>query len=370
MANIPCFPLKKNGSTWIFIALSALSTVLQFKHRLFQSVQQPDYSSLAEQAGFVKIACLKPPRLADGSLSKHLDKWLRSNAGALNYIDSKRDILVEPFAQRPWAKSLVIASFLPERDDSPLLQLQPPHDGRPFAEIAPYALDKDYHETGRKKLKRLEELLLQQFGPAQTELGVDSEPVLEKPLAQIAGIGSRALNSLIYDDRYACGVNLAILFTAHDLPPRLLDAPAECPHCGACLKACPTKAFGSAEGFQVRRCRAWLSGEYRKPLTWEQQILLGPTLYGCGKCTSSCPKTNYVKPLAVDAEEFLRMPSAAVTRLIKGTALDHTGTTVLKRNAAAAIGQQLPPDIRDARKQELLALCASPTVRQTIEAWP
>ena len=370
MANIPCFPLKKNGSTWIFIALSALSTVLQFKHRLFQSVQQPDYPSLAEQAGFVKIACLKPPRLADGSLSKHLDEWLQSNAGTLNYIDSKRDILVEPFAQRPWAKSLVIASFLPERDDSPLLQLPSAHDGRPFAEIAPYALDKDYHETGRKKLRRLEELLLQQFGPAQTELGVDSEPVLEKPLAQIAGIGSRALNSLIYDDRYACGVNLAILFTAHDLPPRLLDAPAECPHCGACLKACPTKAFGSAEGFQVRRCRAWLSGEYRKPLTWEQQILLGPTLYGCGKCTSSCPKTNYVKPLAVDAEEFLRMPSAAVTRLIKGTALDHTGTTVLKRNAAAAIGQQLPPDIRDARKQELLALCASPTVRQTIEAWP
>ena len=210
MANIPCFPLKKNGSTWIFIALSALSTVLQFKHRLFRSVQQPDYPSLAEQAGFVKIACLKPPRLADGSLSKHLDEWLRSNAGALNYIDSKRDILVEPFAQRPWAKSLVIASFLPERDDSPLLQLPSAHDGRPFAEIAPYALDKDYHETGRKKLKRLEELLLQQFGPGQTELGVDSEPVLEKPLAQIAGIGSRALNSLIYDDRHACGVNLAM----------------------------------------------------------------------------------------------------------------------------------------------------------------
>lgn len=344
--------------------------LLLSQHRLFQSVQPLDYPSLAEQAGFIKIACLKPPRLADGSLSKHLDEWLQSNAGALSYIDSKRDILIEPFAQRPWAKSLVIASFLPERDDSPLFQLPSAHDGRPFAEIAPYALDKDYHETGRKKLKRLEELLLQQFGPAQTELGVDSEPVLEKPLAQIAGIGSRAMNSLIYDDRHACGVNLAILFTAHDLPPRLLDAPAECPHCGACLKACPTKAFGSAEGFQVRRCRAWLSGEYRKPLTWEQQILLGPTLYGCGKCTSSCPKTNYVKPLAVDAEEFLRMPSAAITRLIKGTALDHTGTTVLKRNAAAAIGQQLPPDIRDTRKQELLALCASPTVQQTIEAWP
>ena len=73
--------------------------------------------------------------------------------------------------------------------------------------------------------------------------------------------------------------------------------------------------------------------------------------------------------MAVDAEDFLRMPSAAITRLIKGTALDHTGTTVLKRNAAAAIGQQLPPDIRNARKQELLALCASPPVRQTIEAW-
>ena len=100
-------------------------------------MQPSDYISLAEQAGFVKIACLKPPRLADGYLSSHLDNWLKSNAGALSYIDSKRDILVAPFAQRPWAKSLIIASFLPERDNSPLLQLPCAHDGRPFAEIAP-----------------------------------------------------------------------------------------------------------------------------------------------------------------------------------------------------------------------------------------
>ena len=363
------FSAEKNGSAWLFIDLFVLLSVQPFQHRSPQSVQAPDYILLAEQAGFVKIACLKPLRLADGYLSSHLDNWLKSNAGALSYIDSKRDILVAPFAQRPWAKSLIIASFLPERDNSPLLQLPRAHDGRPFAEIAPYALDRDYHETGREKLQRLEELLIEQFGPAQTESGVDSEPVLEKPLAQMAGIGSRALNSLIYDDCHACGINLAILFTEHDLPPRLLDAPPECPHCGKCLQACPTKAFGGAEGFQVRRCRAWLSGEYRKPLTWEEQIRLGPTLYGCGKCTSSCPKTDYVEPLMVDAEDFLRLPSAMITRIIQKTALAHTGTTVLKRNAAAAIGQQLPPEIRNARKQELLALCASPTVRQTIEAW-
>ena len=88
------------------------------------------------------------------------------------------------------------------------------------------------------------------------------------------------------------------------------------------------------------------------------------------KCTSTCPKTDCLKPLVIDAEDFLRLPSAMVTRIIQKTALAHTGTTVLKRNAAAAIGQQLPQSIRNARKQELLALCASPTVRQTIEDWP
>ena len=126
-------------------------------------------------------------------------------------------------------------------------------------------------------------------------------------------------------------------------------------------------ALTGADLFIVPASHAEIYQEWFLPMPEE---LRGQTLYGCGKCTSSCPKTNYAKPLAVDAEDFLRMPSAAVTRLIKGTALEHTGTTVLKRNAAAAIGQQLPPDIRDARKQELLALCASPTVRQTIEAWP
>ena len=116
------FSVEKNGSAWLFIDLFVLLSVQPFQHRSPQSVQAPDYILLAEQAGFVKIACLKPPRLADGYLSSHLDNWLKSNAGALSYIDSKRDILVAPFAQRPWAKSLIIASFLPERDDSPLLQ--------------------------------------------------------------------------------------------------------------------------------------------------------------------------------------------------------------------------------------------------------
>ena len=339
-------------------------------YKRIDSVPTFDYTALAVQTGFLKIACLKPPHLEDDRLMAHLDYWLQTNAGALNYIDSKHDILVKPFAQRPWAKSLLIASFLPEREDSPLLSLPSAHDGRPAAEIAPYALNRNYHETGLEKLRRLSALLQKQFGPAQTELGVDSEPVLEKPLAQLAGIGSRALNSLIYDVDHACGINLAILFTSLDLPQNQFTVPPECPHCGKCLQACPTKAFGLHGGFQVRRCRAWLSGEHRGPLTWEEQILLGPTLFGCGKCTSSCPKTDYVEPLSIDAEDFLRLPSATVTRLIKGTALEHTGTTVLKRNAAAAIGQQLPPDIRHARQQELLELCASPAVRQTIEAWP
>lgn len=367
--------MLKNGFSWIFNVISLPFAGYTLNYNIvftisILSVQPPDYTTLAAQAGFIKIACLKPPHLDDNHLSSHLDQWLQTNAGALNYIDSKHDILVKPFVQRPWARSLLIASFLPERDESPLLQLPHAHNGRPYAEIAPYALNQNYHETGQTKLKQLEKILLQQFGPARTELGVDSEPVLEKPLAQLAGIGSRAFNSLIYDDRHACGINLAILFTAHDLPAHLLDAPLECPRCGRCLEACPTKAFGGVDGFHVRRCRAWLSCEHRGPLTWEEQVLLGATLYGCGRCTNACPHTDYVQPLAVDAEEFLRLPSALITRIIKGTALEHTGTTVLKRNAAAAIGQQLPSDNRQAIKQELLALCASPAVRLTIEAWP
>ena len=342
----------------------------QINNKSLIPVPTIDYTILAAQAGLLKIACLKPPLLDDDHLSRHLDNWLRTNAGALNYIDSKHDLLVKPFEQRPWAKSLLVASFLPERHVSPLLQLPHAHDDRPFAEIAPYALNRNYHETGHEKLRKLAELLQSQFGPAQTELGVDSEPVLEKPIAHLAGIGSRALNSLIYDADHGCGIHLATLFTSHDLPRHLYDVQAECPHCGKCLDACPTKAFDLHDGFHVRRCRAWLTCEHRGPLSWNEQVLTGPTLYGCGKCTASCPKADCGEAFRVDAEDFLRLPSAAVTRIIKGTALEHTGTTVLKRNAAAAIGQQLPPDIRHARKQELLELCASPAVRQTIEVWP
>lgn len=342
--------------TLIYIKMTAVTTF--------------DYTALAAQSGFLKIACIKPPSLDDGQLASQLDNWLRTNAGTLSYIDSRHDILVRPFEQRPWANSLIVASFLPEERHSPLQSLPLAHDNRPFVEIAPYALNRDYHETGMEKLQALSEILQKQLGTARMELGVDSEPVLEKPLAQIAGLGSHAMNSLIYDNQHACGIHLAILFTSLDLPEHLLHTSPDCPRCGNCLAACPTKAFNLQDGFHVRRCRAWLSGEHRGPLTWDEQVLLGPTLFGCGKCTSACPKTDYAHPLAIDAEDFLRLPSAAVTRIIKGTALEHTGTTVLKRNAVAAIGQQLPLEMRNARRHELLELCASPAIRQTIEAWP
>ena len=114
-----------------------------------------DYTALAVQSGFLKIDCIKPPSLDDGQLASQLDNWLRTNAGTLSYIDSRHDILVKPFEQRPWAKSLLVASFLPERQPSPLQSLPLAHDNRPFAEIAPYALNRDYHETGKEKLQAL-----------------------------------------------------------------------------------------------------------------------------------------------------------------------------------------------------------------------
>ena len=362
---------------------------------------------LTQEAGCLDLACLTPDLLRTGQLDDLLSAWQnRGNAGALDYIDSRRDILAEPFASRPWARAALVLSFAPRPDpDSPIRRLPPARPGLPAALIAPYALNEDYHVTGARILERLTQRLTEfaiDAEPPQFEPCTDSRPVMEKQLALLAGLGTQGLNSLIRNDSHGCRLHLAVLFTSLPLAPRLLPGhtPAvPCQDCRRCLTQCPTGAFAPGR-FQVRRCRAWLASEYRRPLSREQRLLLGDTLFGCGRCTLSCPDASSphppsstsgaaqpscpaappsastvppsslqeVQPYAADAWLLATMPSGELTRLIRGSILQRTGATLLKRNAVAAIANQTPPDRWPEARARLLAATSSPTVIDTLNA--
>ncbi len=328
-----------------------------------------DWNEIQSNSGFHKIACLKPERIRTTRLETELDAWLNVNQGAINYIDQRRDLLIDPCFQRPWVKSIIVATFQPRKIQSPLMNLPAPKPGEPYAEIAPYALNEDYHTTGLNLLEDLKTTLVNQCGEAQFDPNVDTGPVPEKALALCAGLGSNALNSLLYDQELGCSAHIAVMFTSLDLPQRIKQAPENCPNCGRCAIACPTGAFQPNSPFRVRRCRAYIANELRGPLDWNQQKLLGTTLFGCGKCTAACPSAISQAPLRVDPMQILNIPTAELARIIKNTALNHAGTTVIKRNAAAALGQQLSARQRRDIAPELIAKSNSPTIKQTIQNW-
>ncbi|MGN0878088.1 MAG: epoxyqueuosine reductase [Oligosphaeraceae bacterium] len=352
-----------------------------------QNMTNDDWRRLTCEAGCLDLACLTPDLLRPGQLDDLLSAWQsRGNAGALDYIDSRRDILAEPFASRPWARAALVLSFAPRPDpDSPIRRLPPARPGFPAALVAPYALNEDYHVTGARILERLIQRLTElapDIEPPQFEPCTDSRPVMEKQLALLAGLGTQGLNSLIRNDTHGCCLHLAVLFTSLPLAPRLLPGhtPAvSCQDCRRCLTQCPTGAFAPGR-FQVRRCRAWLASEFRRPLSREQRLLLGDTLFGCGRCTLACPAPpqsasivppspiQEIQPYAADAWQIATMPSGELTRLIRGSILQRTGATLLKRNAVAAIANQTPPDRWPEARARLLAATASPTVIDTLNA--
>jgi epoxyqueuosine reductase len=335
-----------------------------------------DYPSLASQIGAEKLACLAPSDCQETLLRQYLTHWMEvGNAGALPYIDTRAHILSSPFSSRPWARSLLIAAFLPPPlpADFPLRQLPPAEPNRPRTIIASYALQEDYHITGKRLLNTLQELIAGVSAtPPQFEACVDTHPVMEKPLAALANLGRIAPNSLLRTPEHGCRSHLALLFTSAILPPWKPPCHFDisCEDCRRCLGICPNHAFTPTD-FHVRRCRSWLANEKRGPLSWEEQQLLQGALYSCSICSTSCPSTcSMPTDYAVDALKLFEMPTRKLEQLIAGTALEHSGPILLKRNALAALGWQWSPQQRQEQRHRLASLTHSPALLQTLENWP
>ena len=202
-----------------------------------------------------------------------------------------------------------------------------------------------------------------------TESGMTMSPVPEKYLAKVAGLGVGAPNSLVRVSNFGCRVYLGALFIDLELPSYHEQAlfTVDCATCMKCCRACPNHAMTEDGTLIVRACRSWMASEWRGALTWAQQKALGGTLFGCSICSSCCPEDNLGdEDLLVDCLALLKMPTAELRRLIAGTTVEHAGPTLLKRNAAAAVGVQ--GGTAELQK-ELLAICNSPAVVETICAW-
>jgi len=226
--------------------------------------------------------------------------------------------------------------------------------------VARYARGRDYHNVLHKKLKPIVKLLRAEGHEARA--AVDSMPVMERALAQRAGIGFIGKNCCLIVPGVGSHVFLAAIVTSAELPA---DEPMRerCGQCRLCLDGCPTGAFPAARVLDARRCIAYLTIEHRGAIDEVLRPLVGDRLFGCDSCQDVCPWNRAApdepvmaafaveaeRALPAEPEQLLQLSEGAFEQLTNGSPLRRARREGLSRNAAIALGkrtdlpQRMPP---------------------------
>lgn len=277
-----------------------------------------------------------------------LQRWLESGAhGEMDYMQRHGSKRSRPAELLPGTLRVISArmDYLPEsqRTTAGLLD----HASRAY--ISRYALGRDYHKVLRNRLAKLAKKIEQHIGEFACRVFVDSAPVLEKPLAQKAGIGWMGKHSNIIHDKAGSWFFLGELYT--DLPlPVDKEAESHCGSCTACIDVCPTKAIVAPYEVDARRCISYLTIEMRSAIPLEFRKAIGNRIYGCDDCQLFCPWNKFAKPSAegdfaprhglddVDLVELFSWDENTWLEKTAGSAIRRIGYAMWLRNIAVALG--------------------------------
>ena len=242
---------------------------------------------------------------------------------------------------------------------------------RDRAAISVYAKGDDYHELIKARLKELARWLVANAG-GEVKVFVDTAAVMEKPLAEKAGLGWQGKHTNLVSRQFGSWLFLGSIFTTLDLPADEPE-PDSCGSCRACLDICPTAAFPEPYRLDARRCISYLTIEHKGPIPRELRAAIGNRIYGCDDCLAVCPWNKFAvqgREAKLAARETLRAPTLAelarlddaqFRKLFAKTSIKRTGRDRFVRNVLIAIGNS--GDAALAREAERLLDDASPLVR-------
>ncbi|MFM2256244.1 MAG: tRNA epoxyqueuosine(34) reductase QueG [Pseudomonadota bacterium] len=287
-------------------------------------------------------------RIAPGSLApvagERLRQWLSEGRhGDMLWMADRVDQRASPDGLWPEVRSVIMLgmSYAPETD--PLADVQ--GAGR----ISVYAQRKDYHDVVKGALKRLAQWFVGQTGD-QVKVFVDTAPVLEKAVAQAAGLGWQGKHSNLVSRDHGSWLLLGAIYTTAELEPDVPGAD-RCGSCNACQLACPTDAFPAPYRVDARRCVSYLTIEHKGPIPHEFRKPMGNRIYGCDDCLAVCPWNKFAQTASVHKAlaqrlELSNMPLSALLALddpafralFAGTPIKRTGRDRFVRNAVIAAG--------------------------------
>jgi len=332
----------------------------------------PDKTAIAARAktlGFDAIGFARPtltPAQAQG-LRDHL---AANHHGAMHWMATRADQRADPRALWPDAVTIISLGLSYAPDTDPLAGLA----NRAAGNISVYARGRDYHDIIKGKLKHLAQFIARD---AAVKVFVDTAPVMEKPLAQQAGLGWQGKHTNLVSRAHGSWLFLGEIFTTLALEP---DPPAadHCGTCHACLAACPTAAFPAPYQLDARRCISYLTIEHPGPIPEEFRAAIGNRIYGCDDCLAVCPwnkfasagreqKLHHNPALVSPALDHLAcLDDASFRALFTASPVKRIGRDRFVRNVAIAIGNSADPALTDTARA--LASDPNPVVAEA-GAW-
>jgi len=291
-----------------------------------------------------------PAHLAETARTHLADYLGRGYHGDMGWLAEHAARRGDPHALWSEARTVVVLGLNYAPEDDPLANAARPDRGT----ISVYARSRDYHDTVKRRLKALARRITARW-PSELKVFVDTAPVMEKPLAQQAGIGWQGKHTNLVSREFGSWLFLGEIYLSLELPP---DAP-EPDHCGSCrhcLDACPTDAFPAPYRLDARRCISYLTIEHKGPIPHEFRAAIGNRIYGCDDCLAVCPWNKFA---AVAQEpDFLPRDGLTAPRLAElavlddaafrlkfaGTSIKRTGRDRFVRNVLIAIGNAPPGD--------------------------
>jgi epoxyqueuosine reductase len=273
----------------------------------------------------------------------------------------------DPRVMWPDVRSIVMLGVNYGPPDDPLAILKQRLRGA----ISVYAQGDDYHEVIKPRLKALGRWLIDNGG-GNIKVFVDTAAVMEKPLAEAAGLGWQGKHTNLVSRAHGSWLFLGALFTTLELPADVAERD-HCGSCRACLDICPTAAFPAPYRLDARRCISYLTIEHKGPIPRELRVLIGNRIYGCDDCLAVCPWNKFAEAgreakLAARATlraphliELARLDDASFRALFAKTAVKRIGRARFLRNVLIAIGNS--GDAALAGEAERLLEDASPLIR-------
>ena len=316
----------------------------------------------ARELGFAAIGVARAD--AAPKTAERLRQWLANGShGDMLWMAETADRRASPLGLWPDVRSVISLgmSYAPAVD--PLALADAPEIGR----ISVYAQGADYHDIVKKALKALARWLVEEAG-CELKVFVDTAPVMEKPLAEAAGLGWQGKHTNLVSRKDGSWLFLGAIYTTLELAPDAEPAAAEdrggahlgpaipphrihCGSCSACIDACPTGAFPAPFQIDARRCISYLTIEHKGPIPEEFRDAIGNRIYGCDDCLSVCPWNRFADTArrnqaflpraeltAPALADILALDDPSFRAVFAGSPIKRIGRGRMVRNAAIAAG--------------------------------